>query len=110
MLIHGLVRDEKGRKMSKTNGNVVDPLELIDEFGADALRFSLTAMAAHGSDVKFAKPRIEGYRNFATKLWNATRFAEMNGCVRVAGFDPKRVEADRSTAGSPARPSARPRP
>ena len=89
VLIHGLVRDEKGRKMSKTTGNVVDPLELIDEFGADALRFSMTAMASLGSDVKFAKSRIEGYRNFATKLWNATRFAEMNGCVRVAGFDPK---------------------
>ncbi len=89
VLIHGLVRDEKGRKMSKTTGNVVDPLELIDEFGADALRFSMTAMASLGSDVKFAKSRIEGYRNFATKLWNATRFAEMNGCARVAGFDPK---------------------
>jgi valyl-tRNA synthetase len=92
VLIHGLVRDEKGRKMSKTTGNVVDPLELIDEFGADALRFSMTAMAALGSDVKFAKSRIEGYRNFATKLWNAARFAEMNGCVRVAGFDPKSVQ------------------
>jgi valyl-tRNA synthetase len=89
VLIHGLVRDEKGRKMSKTLGNVVDPLELIEEFGADALRFSMAAMASQGSDVKFAKSRIEGYRNFATKLWNATRFAEMNGCVRVADFDPK---------------------
>ncbi|MFM9846827.1 MAG: valine--tRNA ligase [Hyphomicrobiaceae bacterium] len=92
VLIHGLIRDEKGRKMSKTLGNVVDPLELIDAFGADALRFSMAAMAAQGSDVKFAKPRIEGYRNFATKLWNAARFAEMNGCVRVAGFDPKAVK------------------
>ena len=92
VLIHGLVRDEKGRKMSKTTGNVVDPLELIDAFGADALRFSMTAMAALGSDVKFSKPRIEGYRNFATKLWNAARFAEMNGCVRVAGFDPGTVK------------------
>jgi valyl-tRNA synthetase len=92
VLIHGLIRDEKGRKMSKTLGNVVDPLELIDAYGADALRFSMAAMAAQGSDVKFAKPRIEGYRNFATKLWNAARFAEMNGCVRVAGFDPKAVE------------------
>jgi valyl-tRNA synthetase len=89
VLIHGLVRDEKGRKMSKTLGNVVDPLELIDEFGADALRFSMTAMASLGSDVKFARSRIEGYRNFATKLWNAARFAEMNGCTRAAGFDPK---------------------
>jgi valyl-tRNA synthetase len=92
VLIHGLIRDEKGRKMSKTLGNVVDPLELIDAYGADALRFSMAAMAAQGSDVKFAKPRIEGYRNFATKLWNAARFAEMNGCVRVAGFDPKGVK------------------
>jgi valyl-tRNA synthetase len=91
VLIHGLVRDEKGRKMSKTLGNVVDPLELIDEFGADALRFSMTSMASLGSDVKFARSRIEGYRNFATKLWNAARFAEMNGCARVAGFDPKSV-------------------
>jgi valyl-tRNA synthetase len=92
VLIHGLVRDEKGRKMSKTLGNVVDPLELIDAFGADALRFSMAAMASQGSDVKFSKSRIEGYRNFATKLWNAARFAEMNGCVRVAGFDPKSVK------------------
>ena len=92
VLIHGLVRDEKGRKMSKTLGNVVDPLELIDAFGADALRFSMAAMASQGSDVKFSKSRIEGYRNFATKLWNAARFAEMNGCVRVAGFDPKTVK------------------
>jgi valyl-tRNA synthetase len=92
VLIHGLIRDEKGRKMSKTLGNVVDPLELIDAYGADALRFSMAAMAAQGSDVKFAKPRIEGYRNFATKLWNAARFAEMNGCVPVAGFDPRAVK------------------
>jgi valyl-tRNA synthetase len=87
--IHGLVRDDKGAKMSKSKGNVVDPLDLIEEFGADALRFSMAAMAAPGSDVKFAKSRIEGYRNFATKLWNAARFAEMNVCARVAGFDPK---------------------
>ena len=87
--IHGLVRDDKGAKMSKSKGNVVDPLDLIEEFGADALRFSLAAMAAPGSDVKFAKSRIEGYRNFATKLWNAARFAEMNGCARAENFDPK---------------------
>ena len=87
--IHGLVRDDKGAKMSKSKGNVVDPLDLIEEFGADALRFSMAAMAAPGSDVKFAKSRIEGYRNFATKLWNAARFAEMNGCARVDNFDPK---------------------
>ena len=87
--IHGLVRDEKGQKMSKSKGNVVDPLIMIEQFGADALRFSMAAMASQGSDVKFSVKRIEGYRNFATKIWNATRFAEMNGCARDASFDPK---------------------
>ena len=87
--IHALVRDEKGQKMSKSKGNVMDPLVLIDEFGADALRFTLAAMAAQGRDIKLAKSRVEGYRNFATKLWNASRFAEMNECVRQRGFDPK---------------------
>ncbi|PKP72829.1 MAG: valine--tRNA ligase, partial [Alphaproteobacteria bacterium HGW-Alphaproteobacteria-6] len=76
--VHALVRDEKGRKMSKSLGNVIDPLALIDEFGADALRFTMTAMAAMGRDLKLSKDRIAGYRNFTTKLWNATRFAEMN--------------------------------
>ncbi|MDR5654532.1 valine--tRNA ligase [Ruixingdingia sedimenti] len=77
--VHALVRDEKGKKMSKSLGNVLDPLDLIDEFGADAVRFTLTAMAAMGRDLKLSKDRIAGYRNFGTKLWNATRFAEMNG-------------------------------
>ncbi|MEO1794508.1 MAG: class I tRNA ligase family protein, partial [Pseudomonadota bacterium] len=86
--IHALVRDEKGQKMSKSKGNVIDPLELIDSYGADALRFTLTAMAAQGRDIKLAKSRVEGYRNFATKIWNAARFAEMNECVSVDGFDP----------------------
>ena len=86
--IHALVRDEKGAKMSKSKGNVIDPIDLIDRFGADALRFALAAMAAQGRDIKHSEARIEGYRNFATKLWNASRFAEMNGCVRVEGFDP----------------------
>ncbi len=86
--IHALVRDEKGAKMSKSKGNVIDPLEIIDRFGADALRFTLAAMAAQGRDIKLSESRVEGYRNFATKLWNASRFAEMNGCARVAGFDP----------------------
>ena len=86
--IHALVRDEKGAKMSKSKGNVIDPIDLIDRFGADALRFTLAAMAAQGRDIKLSEARIEGYRNFATKLWNASRFAEMNGCVRVEGFDP----------------------
>jgi valyl-tRNA synthetase len=86
--IHALVRDEKGAKMSKSKGNVIDPLHLIDEYGADALRFTLAAMAAQGRDIKLAPQRVEGYRNFATKLWNASRFAEMNACVLPAGFDP----------------------
>ncbi len=86
--IHALVRDEKGAKMSKSKGNVIDPLALIDRFGADALRFTLAAMAAQGRDIKLSESRVEGYRNFVTKIWNASRFAEMNGCVRVAGFDP----------------------
>jgi valyl-tRNA synthetase len=86
--IHGLVLDEKGQKMSKTKGNVMDPLELIDVLGADALRFTLAAMTAQGRNVRLSKSRVEGYRNFATKLWNAARFAEMNECRRVAGFDP----------------------
>ena len=89
--VHALVRDEKGRKMSKSIGNVLDPLELIDEFGADALRFTLTSMAAMGRDLKLSKDRIAGYRNFGTKLWNAARFAEMNDCKPLAGFDPKSV-------------------
>jgi valyl-tRNA synthetase len=127
--IHALVRDEKGQKMSKTRGNVMDPLDIMDgidldrliqkrvdglmnkadanrvtrdtrkdypagipAYGADALRFTLAAMAAQGRDIKLSLKAVEGNRNFATKLWNATRFAEMNGCVRVAGFDPGRVE------------------
>ena len=69
--IHALVRDERGAKMSKSKGNVIDPLELIDEYGADALRFTLAAMAAQGRDIKLSTQRVEGYRNFATKLWNA---------------------------------------
>ena len=90
--IHALVRDEKGAKMSKSKGNVIDPLNLIDQFGADALRFTLAAMAAQGRDIKLATSRVEGYRNFATKLWNATRFAEMNECMLPAGFDPTAAE------------------
>jgi valyl-tRNA synthetase len=72
-----------GQKMSKSKGNVLDPLVLIDEYGADAVRFTLAAMAAQGRDIKLSTQRIEGYRNFATKLWNAVRFAEMNECVRA---------------------------
>ncbi len=87
--IHALVRDASGAKMSKSKGNVIDPLAIIDDYGADALRFTLAAMAAQGRDIKLSTQRVEGYRNFATKLWNAARFAEMNGCASVAGFDPK---------------------
>jgi valyl-tRNA synthetase len=87
--IHALVRDASGAKMSKSKGNVIDPLAIIDGYGADALRFTLAAMAAQGRDIKLSTQRVEGYRNFATKLWNAARFAEMNGCASVAGFDPK---------------------
>jgi valyl-tRNA synthetase len=77
--LHGLVRDAKGKKMSKSLGNVIDPLEIIDEFGADALRFANAAMASLGGVLKLDTQRIAGYRNFGTKLWNACRFAEMNG-------------------------------
>ena len=86
--IHALVRDASGAKMSKSKGNVIDPLEVIDEYGADALRFTLAAMAAQGRDIKLSAQRVEGYRNFATKLWNAARFAEINGCARNPDFDP----------------------
>ncbi len=127
--MHALVRDEHGKKMSKSKGNVLDPLDIIDGIdleslvakrtvnlmnpkdakkiekatrkgyqdgiiphGTDALRFTLAAMAAQGRDIKLSLPRIEGYRNFATKLWNASRFTQMNECVRVDGFDPKTAE------------------
>jgi valyl-tRNA synthetase len=86
--IHALVRDEKGAKMSKSKGNVIDPLDVADRYGADALRMTLAAMAAQGRDIKLSVQRVEGYRNFATKIWNAARFAEMNGCRRVEGFEP----------------------
>ncbi|AMW35186.1 valine--tRNA ligase [Haematospirillum jordaniae] len=90
--IHALVRDEKGQKMSKSKGNVMDPLDLIDRYGTDALRFTLAAMAAQGRDIKMSEQRIAGYRNFATKLWNAARFCQMNACHGVEGFDPSAVK------------------
>lgn len=90
--IHALVRDEHGAKMSKSKGNVVNPLDLIEEYGADALRFTLCAMAAAGRDIKLATSRVEGYRNFATKLWNVARFAEMNECAIPDGFSPDSVK------------------
>jgi valyl-tRNA synthetase len=87
--IHALVRDAKGAKMSKSKGNTMDPLELVDKFGADALRFTLAAMAAQGRDIKLSEQRIEGYRNFGTKLWNAARFAQMNECAVWDEYDPR---------------------
>ncbi|NOZ42593.1 MAG: valine--tRNA ligase [Alphaproteobacteria bacterium] len=91
--VHALVRDEHGAKMSKSKGNVIDPLELADKYGADALRFTLAAMEAQGRDIKMSEKRVEGYRNFSTKLWNAARFCDMNGCFDDidADFDPATV-------------------
>ena len=91
VIINGLVRDEKGQKMSKSKGNVIDPLGIIDELGADPLRFTM-AILSGTRDIKLSKQRIEGYRNFGTKLWNAARFAQMNEARRVAGFDPANVQ------------------
>lgn len=87
--IHRLVRDASGAKMSKSKGNVVDPLGVIDEFGADALRFTLARNVAPGHDIRLGPQDVENNRNFATKLWNAARFVEFNGAKRVEGFDPK---------------------
>jgi valyl-tRNA synthetase len=91
VFINALVLDEKGQKMSKTRGNVIDPLELVDEFGADALRFTLTAMSGPTRTIKLSRQRVEGYRNFGTKLWNAARFCQINACVQPEGFDPSAV-------------------
>jgi len=92
VFIHTRVLDEKGQKMSKTKGNVVDPLVLIDEFGADALRFTLALAAGQGRDMRIGAARVEVNRNFSTKLWNAARFCEMNGCETQPDFDPSRAE------------------
>ncbi len=90
--MHALVRDEKGQKMSKSKGNVMDPLDLIEQYGTDALRFTMVAMAAQGRDIKMSEDRLGGYRNFATKLWNAARYCEMNDCLdKHDGFDPASV-------------------
>jgi len=86
--IHALVRDGKGQKMSKSKGNVIDPLDLIDSYGADSLRFCLTAMAAQGRDVRLSEDRVAGYRNFTTKLWNAARYCEMNDALPRSDFAP----------------------
>ena len=85
--IHALVRDEGGQKMSKSKGNVLDPLELIDQYGADALRFTLAALAAQGRDIKLSAGRVEGYRNFVTKIWNAARYMRINECRPERSFD-----------------------
>ena len=91
--IHALVRDEKGQKMSKSKGNVLDPLELIDQYGADSLRFTLAAMAAQGRDIKMSTSRLEGYRNFTTKIWNACRFLQINACTNAENIDLSAVHA-----------------
>ena len=91
VIINGLVRDEKGQKMSKSKGNVIDPLGIIDELGADPLRFTM-AILSGTRDIKLSRQRIEGYRNFGTKLWNSARFAQMNEAARVEGFDPATVD------------------
>lgn len=90
--MHGLVRDEKGQKMSKSKGNTIDPMELIEKYGADALRFFMAAMETQGRDINISEPRIQGYRNFATKLWNATRFCEMNECMLSKDFNAENVK------------------
>ncbi len=91
VFINALVRDERGKKMSKSKGNVVDPLELVDEYGADALRFTLTAMSGQGRNIALSEQRVNGYRSFGTKLWNAARFCQLNECRRAEGFDPGAV-------------------
>ena len=91
--VHALVRDENGKKMSKSLGNVLDPLDLIDKYGADPLRFTLTAMAVTGRDLKLSESRIAGYRNFVTKIWNAARYLEINGCHFDSEFDISSVKA-----------------
>ncbi len=90
--IHGLVRDEHGQKMSKSKGNTIDPMETIEKYGADALRFFMAAMETQGRDINMNESRIAGYRNFATKLWNAARFGEMNDAKSVEGFNENTVK------------------
>ncbi len=90
--IHALVRDEKGQKMSKSKGNVMDPLDLIENYGADALRFTLSSMATYGRDIKLAEERIAGYRNFSTKIFNACKFLDLNKCYEINEFDKKEIK------------------
>ncbi|QEO18285.1 valine--tRNA ligase [Acetobacter vaccinii] len=93
VFIHGLVRDEHGQKMSKSKGNGIDPLELIEDYGADAMRFTICALTGIGRDVKLGRKRVEDYRAFITKLWNAARFCEMNGVAPQPDFDPTTVQS-----------------
>ncbi len=93
VVFNALILDAEGRKMSKTRGNVLDPLELIDDYGCDAIRFTLTALSGQARDIRLSRERIEGYRNFGTKVWSAARFCQMNGCEPVADFDPGRVQS-----------------
>ena len=92
--MHGLVRDEQGRKMSKSKGNTVDPMETIEKYGADALRFFMAASETQGRDINVSDSRIAGYRNFATKLWNAARFCEMNSCFAKSDFNVQNLKMD----------------
>ena len=101
--IHALVRDERGQKMSKSSGNIIDPLDLIDRYGCDALRFTLAALAAPGRDIKLAESRVEGYRNFVTKLWNAARYRRDERLRVRCRASTRDHAAIRSIAGSPAR-------
>ena len=92
--VHALVRDEKGQKMSKSKGNVIDPLELINVYGADALRFTLISMAAPGRDVKLSEDRVKGYRNFLNKIWNANKFSKLNNCKLLKTISIKKIKLD----------------
>ena len=92
--IHALVRDEKGQKMSKSKGNVIDPIEVIDKFGADSLRFTLISMAAPGRDIKLSEDRVKGYRNFLNKIWNANKFSKLNKCKFSGKLNIKKIKLD----------------
>jgi len=92
--VHALVRDEKGQKMSKSKGNIIDPLDIINKYGADSLRFTLISMAAPGRDVKLSEDRVKGYRNFLNKIWNANKFSKMNSCKLSKKFNIKKTKLD----------------
>ncbi len=92
--VHALVRDEKGQKMSKSKGNVIDPLEIINKYGADSLRFTLISMAAPGRDVKLSEDRVKGYRNFLNKIWNANKFSKLNKCKLSNKINVKKISLD----------------